>query len=184
MAREIGPAGGELTNPAGASVSLPPNAVDEFVMASILPVPDPQLPVTPGVELIPGTGFDVSLATVTGAPVGRLREPATLRLALSPEQWRNTAAIYWIHDGRVERVASSTLERDGVSATLAHFSRFAVGVPVPAEAASRSLWPWIAAVLGVLTVLVVGSFAAGILGRRRSRALMTRRQVRRRQGWR
>jgi hypothetical protein len=172
----IGPDGGELINPAGASLTIPTGAFSEMTTVTIMPVADTQLEGAPDVELIAGSGFEVTAARSNGESVERLAQPVTLRLAITPEQRRDGVAIYWLHDGRADRLDGCVLSGDGINAPLNHFSRFALGVAVPPQPTSRNVLPWFIAGIGVLMLIVLISVLINTLNRGRSRPVLTHRQ--------
>ncbi len=177
VAGVIGPDGGTLVNPAGAALSLPPGALTAPSTVSIVPVPDPRLPVLPDVDFIPGTGFDVSVAAANGQSIEQLEQAATLRMTLTPERWRAGAVMYRVTGGQLERLAGSALDAEGVSASLDHFSRFAVGVPVRQGDEDRGLLPWFIAGVAAILLFVVGSTVTGLVRHRRPRTVVTRRRA-------
>lgn len=167
VAAVVGPAGGQVVNPRGATLTIPAGALTGATAVTIAPVPDPQLPVSPEVDLIPGSGFDVTFSGASGQPIEQVSEPVTLRLALSANQWRDGAAIYRVNGSTLERVGGSRLDRDGVTAPLSHFSRYVVGTPSPTATASRNLFRWLLiAIGGLAAVTLFGAVVASTRPRR------------------
>jgi len=126
------------------------------------------LPVAPDVDLVPGTGFDVTVETLDGQAVEEVANPVTLHLALSSDERRNGAAIYWLDGEAPTRLENSRLDASGISVPLTHFSRFVVGVPLPTEPSQRDWLPWIIASGGAL--VVAAGMATAVVRRRRHHA--------------
>jgi len=167
VAAIIGPAGGQLRNPRGATLTIPAGALAAPAMVEIAPVPDPSLPVAPNVDLIPGSGFDITLRAAGGTAVPKPLHPVTLRLALTSQQWRRGATIYWINGTALDPVPGTDLDQTGATATLTHFSRFVAGVPTPATSASRDLFIWLVLAIAGLAALAFAGAVVASLGRRR-----------------
>jgi hypothetical protein len=154
VARVIGPDGGELTSPGGATVIIPAGALTEDATVTIIPVGDTKLPVSEEVDFVPGKAFDVNVAGATGDSVERLLKPATLRIGLEPEQWRDGIMLYAINGLAVEPIPSSTLTEDAVDAEVEHFSTYAAGLPAATDPTGREPLPFILGALGVIVVLL------------------------------
>ena len=159
----IGPAGGTVTSPAGAKLTVPPGAFEVPLTVRIRPVPDAWLPVSPDVELIPGTGFDVTVSTADGTPVRHLSRPVELSLAVNPDEQTSRTTIFWVDEEHLERLDGSLPRPGAVAAPLDHFSRFVAGASIHRN---RTLFPWIILALVLLVLLVVGGIASSVWGRR------------------
>lgn len=150
----IGPQGGELVNPAGAKLVFPAGALASETTVRIAQLPDAQLPVSSAVDLIPGSGFDITLTPVSSQSA-TLQKPVTLTLTLDAGKWRKGTIIYWLHDGTLSAVAHSQLNDTSASVALSHFSRYVAGVPTPDDSPSASRLAWILAAIGALVVLAL-----------------------------
>ncbi len=159
----IGPEGGTLTSPGGATLNVPPGAFNAPVMVRIRPVPDSWLPVLADVELVPGTAFDITVEAADGTPVVQPADPVELSLALGTGEQPSETAIYRVEEERLQRLDGSLLRPEAVAAPVDHFSRFVAGSPIDD---GRSLVPWIAAALGLLALLAVGSIVSNSWRRR------------------
>ncbi len=159
----IGPEGGTLTSPAGAVLTVPPGAFDAPLTVRIRPVADSLLPVSTDVELVPGTGFDVTVSALDGSPVLQFGRPVELSLALNADEHPSETAIYWVDEERLQRLEGSLLRPDGVAAPLDHFSRFVAGAPTSDR---RPLMPWVAAALGLLALVAAGGVVSTAWRRR------------------
>ncbi|MGH2561996.1 MAG: hypothetical protein ACRDJH_23275 [Thermomicrobiales bacterium] len=174
VSRVIGPDGGELASPDGATLTIPAGALTEDATVTIVPVADTKLPVVSDVEFVPGSAFDVSVATATGESVEQLQEPATLRIDVPQDQWRDGMTLYRIEGMEATSLDGANLDDAGVSAETDHFSRFVAGLPIATESDRRDPLPFIIAALGILAVLllIVGYVTAQ--QRRRPRAITPR----------
>ncbi len=153
VAMVIGPEGGELINPTGATLTIPTGALEEPATVRIKPVRDARLPVDITVDLIPGSGFDVSVATLGGDAITRLAADATLRLSLASGQAWEGVELYRIENGRLVRLEGTVRSENGISAEMDHFSRFVAGIPVPDEESDRDYIAWLIAGGGALMTL-------------------------------
>jgi hypothetical protein len=174
VSRVIGPEGGELTSPAGAAVTIPPGALTEDATVTIVPVESTKLPVVADVDFVPNSAFDVSVATATGEPVEQLQQPATLRIDVPQEQWREGILLYRVEGTDATALDGATLSETAVSAETDRFSRFVAGLPVATESDGRDPLPFIIGALGIVAVMmiVVGYITAQ--QRRRPRAITPR----------
>nr|MBA3336955.1 hypothetical protein [Chloroflexia bacterium] len=175
VAMVIGPEGGELLNPSGAMLTIPAGALDEPATVRIKPVRDSRLPVDIAIDLVPGTGFDFSVATLGGDSVAKLRSDATLRLMLAPGQWQEGIELYRIENGRLNHVDGAVLNQDGISVELDHFSRFVAGIPTADEVADRNAMAWLVLGGGALLTLGVALWIIRRLARSRASIRWTRR---------
>jgi hypothetical protein len=175
VAKVIGPNGGTLESPAGAKLVIPPGALKEDATVTIMPVADAKLPVAENVEFVPGSAFDVTVAAPTGNSIDKLEKPATLTIALKPEQWRKGIALYWIDGSIPKTLDSNHLTESAISAETNHFSRFAAGLPTTAASSKRDPVPFLLGALGVVVLLlaIVGFVTAQ--RRRRPPSIPTRR---------
>jgi hypothetical protein len=161
VAHVIGPEGGQLSHPAGATLIIPPGALADESTVTIMPVADTDLPVSDRVDFVPETGFDISIADPAGQPIETLAKPATLRLTLKPDSWRRGTELYWIDDGDAEKVDGAQLSDSSVSASIGHFSRFVAGVPISGDQSNDKLIFLIAAVVAIVIMgLTFGVFAS------------------------
>jgi hypothetical protein len=161
VAQIIGPNGGQLRHPAGATVIIPKGAVSDESTLTIMSIEDSKLPVTDRVDFVPRTGFDIAIADATGRPIEQLAKPATLRVDLKSDQWRRGTVIYWIKGSEVEVLSDAVLSDSSVSAPLAHFSQFAAGVPITGnEGNSRLMYLFAAAVALAIIAASYGVYAA------------------------
>ncbi len=168
--QEIGPEGGTLRHPAGADLEIGGGVFDATMIVSMVQVPDGQLPVSPDVDLVPSTAFDIELTASDGTTMTNLPAGVTLRLAL-PDKVRDDAVVYWI-DGQDFRQLGVTNQEDaGISAPLAHLSRYVAGVPID-DNPELGWLPWIVAVAAAVSGLLI----AGLLAQhaRRQRRLQVR----------
>jgi hypothetical protein len=174
VAEIIGPEGGQLSHPAGATVIIPPGALTDDSTLTIMLIEDAKLPVSDRVDFVSQTGFDISIADATGRPVDSLAKPATLKIELKADRWRRGTVLYWIHDSKTEVLSDVQLTDAAVSAPLDHFSRFAAGVPITGSESSDRWKYLIAAVVGlVLVAICYGVFSAS--RRHRTLSVGTRR---------
>ncbi|MGH2532694.1 MAG: hypothetical protein ACRDJW_10365 [Thermomicrobiales bacterium] len=155
VSRVIGPEGGELVNPVGATLTVPAGALTEDATVTIVPVADTKLPVVADVDFVPGSAFDVTVATATGQSVEQLLEPASLRIDVPREQWRDGMTLYRIEGMAATSIDGATHDDAGVWAETDHFSRFVAGLPIATESDRRDPLPFIIAALGILAVLLL-----------------------------
>jgi hypothetical protein len=163
----IGPAGGTVVHPAGATLEIPARAFVAPVRVAIRSVPDAELPVSSDVELIPGSGFELQIVRDDGREVVMLPAPVRLRIAPIARELPEGTVIYRINEGHLEPVQTSSLEANVVTASLDHFSRYVAGVPIEEESAVGAL-PWIIAAAAALSGLIV--IAMLVRSSRRQRA--------------
>lgn len=165
----VGPEGGTVTHPAGATLEIPARAFTAPVQVTIRSVPDSELPVSSDVDLIPGTGFDLRIVQANGTEVVLL--PAPVRLHITPTQrdLHEETVIYWINGDRLEPVRSSAVVGSGVTANLDHFSRYVAGVPINEEPDLGAL-PWIIAAAAALSGLIVVGLLVGWSRRQKARS--------------
>jgi hypothetical protein len=156
-------------------LTIPAGALDEPATVRIKPVRDSRLPVDIAIDLVPGTGFDFSVATLGGDSVAKLRSDATLRLMLAPGQWQEGIELYRIENGRLNHVDGAVLNQDGISVELDHFSRFVAGIPTADEVADRNAMAWLVLGGGALLTLGVALWIIRRLARSRASIRWTRR---------
>jgi hypothetical protein len=168
VAQVIGPEGGQLSHPGGATLIIPPGALSDESTVTIMQVADSNLPVSDRVDFVPATGFDVSIADATGQPIESLAKPATLKLTLKPESWRRGTILYWIDEGTPKKVADTQLSDASVSAPIGHFSRFVAGVPIKGNQSNEKL---VFLVAGVVAIVIMGLTYGVFASSRRRRPL-------------
>lgn len=175
ISQVIGAEGGELVTPGGATVRIPPGAFAGPSTLTIRPVADGKLPVRAGIDLVPGTGFDITVASADGRAMETLAKPATLTIALDPKKRREGTRLYWINGSTLEGVGNATMTDVGVSASVSHFSRYVAGVPLPTTVAPARDWFKLGLLgLGAMFVLMIGALVAGSSRRRRHRHVRPR----------
>jgi hypothetical protein len=165
VAQVIGPEGGQLSHPAGATLIIPEGALSEESTVTIMSLDDATLPVTDRVDFVSQTGFDIAIADATGRPIESLAKPATLKVTLKADQWRRGTVLYWIDESGPEILANVQLTDAAVSAPLDHFSRFAAGVPITGNDRNNRLLYLIA--VGVALVVIAIGFAIYSANKRR-----------------
>ena len=132
---------------------------------SIAQLPDSALPVSSDVDLIPATGYDVGITAADGSAMTAL--PAGVVLSLNvPEGQRDDAVVYWIDGDRLAQLGVTNRETSGISAPLAHLSRYVAGVPIE-ENPELGWLPWAVAVAAALSGLIVVALLAGQTRRQR-----------------
>jgi hypothetical protein len=154
VAQVIGPEGGQLSHPAGATIIIPPGALKDESTVTIMSIGDSNLPVSDRVDFVPQTGFDIAIADATGRPIETLAKPATLKIDLKPDKWRRGTVLYWINASKPEVLSDVRLTDAAVSAPLKHFSRFAAGVPITGSESSNRLLYVIAAAVALVIIAV------------------------------
>jgi hypothetical protein len=161
VAQVIGPEGGQLSHPAGATLIIPEGALSDESTVTIMLIEDATLPVSDRVDFVPQTGFDIAIADATGRPIETLAKPAMLKIDLKPDQWRRGTVLYWINESKPEILSNVQLTDATVSAPLDHFSRFAAGVPITgSESSNRLLYLIAATVALVILAVCFGVFSA------------------------
>jgi hypothetical protein len=161
VAQVIGPEGGQLSHPAGATIVIPAGALKDESTVTIMSIEDTNLPVSDRVDFVPQTGFDIAIADATGRPIETLAKPATLKVTLKPDQWRRGTVLYWINASKPEILSDVQLTDAAVSAPLDHFSRFAAGVPITGSESSNRLLYVIAAAVALVIIAVCYAVFAG-----------------------
>jgi hypothetical protein len=161
VAQVIGPEGGQLSHPAGATLIIPPGALADESTVTIMPVADTDLPVSDRVDFVPETGFDISIADPAGQPIETLAKPATLRLTLKPDRWRRGTELFWIDDGTPEKIEGVQLSDSSVTASIGHFSRFVAGVPISGDQNNDKMIFLFAVMIAIVIIgMTYGVFAA------------------------
>jgi alpha-tubulin suppressor-like RCC1 family protein len=133
-AQGIGPAGGTVTGPNGAQVSVPPNAVGQPTSISIAQsgAGAPQLP----------NGFDAFGTMYAFTPHGTtFAQPVTVTVPFDPAQLPagSVPALFKTNaQGIWERVMSSTAGAGSISAQVSGFSWFIVGIGTAVLVASST----------------------------------------------
>jgi hypothetical protein len=166
VAQVIGTEGGQLSHPAGATIIIPAGALEDDSTVTIMSIEDSNLPVSDRVDFVPQTGFDIAIADATGRPIETLAIPATLKVTLSPNQWRRGTVLYWINESKPEVLSDVQFTDASISAPLDHFSRFVAGVPITGSEGSNWLMYLIAAVVALVIVGVCYGFFSASRRRR------------------
>ena len=172
--QEIGPDGGIVRHPAGAELEIGSGVFDSSMTVSMIQVPDSQLPVSPDIDLVPSTGFDIEITAADGIAMTTLPTGVILRITL-PDKVRSDAVVYWVDGQNLNQLGVTNQEDTGISAPLAHLSRYVAGVPID-ENPELGWLPWAVAVAAAISGLLIISLLAQNARRQR------RRSVRGRQG--
>jgi hypothetical protein len=182
----VGAEGGTLSSSRGATVIIPAGALSEPATLSIVPVASTKLPVQNGIELIPDSAFDVSIAGPNGfAIVDALAQPAELRIDLGEDGMREGARIYRVQGSSLESLANTRIEGNTLVITVDRFSRFVVGIPSTVQGSSnRSLFPFVLAAVIVVLVMIAMIVLGGMFRPRRHRVVASRRPPRQRSRYR
>lgn len=182
----VGPEGGSLSSSRGATVVIPAGTLSEPATLSILPVAGTKLPVQDGVELIPDSGFDVSIAGPNGLALDQeLVPPAELRIDLGEDGMREGARIYRVQGSTLVPLANTRIEGNTLVITVDRFSRFVAGVPTTVQGTrNRSLLPFILAAVVVVLVMIGMIVLGGMFRPRRQRIVVSRRPQRQRSRYR
>lgn len=155
VAQVIGPEGGQLSHPLGATIIIPAGALEGESTVTIVPVADTKLPVSDRVDFMPATGFDISIADAAGQPIETFAKPATLKLSFKADKWRRETTLYWIDEGKAKQVAGTELGDTSVSAPIGHLSRFVAGVPIAGDQSNTKLIFIIAAIVAIFILGVI-----------------------------
>jgi hypothetical protein len=168
--------GGRLDNPAGASIIVPQGALEDLTTVMIVPVPDHELPVASGVDLIPGTAFDVAFSRANGQAAGELAAPAELIIAPGSGSIPPDARIYRIDGASIKPMPEAAADDGEIAANVTELARYVVGVPAPVAAGStRPFDPLIVGGLGFLALLSAGLLISRGLQQRKTRIIPVRR---------
>ncbi len=176
VALEIGPEGGQLSCPAGATIVVPPGALKEPAVVAIRPVADSKLPRSSRVRLLQGTGFDVTFASATGESIGHLLKPASLTVNL-PGQAQQGVTLYRVTGTGLQALSGVAVSESSARVSLSQSVRLVAGVPAPAvqQGNGRDSLPFILGGLGFLTFLSVVMLLSSAVLRARPKAVMPRR---------
>ncbi len=175
VAAVIGPGGGSLASPAGASISIPAGALGEAATVTIRPVNDGKVFAPAGMELVPGTTFDITLAAASGRGISQLAKPARLVIALGDEQWREGCRIFTVDGSSFTALEGGSADRTAVSADVTHFSRFTVAVPGAQTGSGNPTMLFVILAVAAVLAMVVATTLAGLMRRRRPRTIGRRR---------
>lgn len=173
ISQEIGPAGGTVQYPAGAQLEIAGGVFGSMMTVSMTRLPDSALPVSSQVDLIPSTGYDIEITAADGTAVATLPAGVLLRLNV-PETQRDDAVVYWIDGDRLNQLGVTNRETGGISAPLAHLSRYVAGVPID-ENPELGWLPWAVAIAAALSSLIVVGLLAHHAWRQRQHPLVGRR---------
>jgi hypothetical protein len=137
------------------------------------------LPASSNVNLVAGTGFDVTVALVNGESVDKLGAPATLSITLPDDSANPNLMLYRVAGTRLEPLANVKVDGNTISGSLTKASRIVAGLPAPSAAAStsRDPMPFILAALGIVVGLMAIFALGSVLLRRRPRTVTPRRGV-------
>jgi hypothetical protein len=185
VASLVGPEGGTLSSPLGATLIVPEGALTETSTVSIQPVSDTKLPAENEVDLVPRSGFDVTLAGPDGRAIENISKPAELRIELDEQHVQEGVRLYRVEGSELVVLPNTRIDGNTLVTTVDQFSRFVAGMPAPAAASnSRNFLPF--ALAGIVVVLVmIGMIVLGGMFRpRRQRVVMTRRPPRQRSRYR
>ena len=167
--QEVGPDGGTIRHPAGAELEIGSGVFDASMTVSMIQVPDSQLPVSPDIDLVPSTGFDIEITAANGIAMTTLPAGVILRFTL-PDKLRNDAVVYWIDGQNLNQLGVTNQEDTGISAPLAHLSRYVAGVPID-ENPELGWLPWAVAVAAAISGLLIISLLAQHARRQRRRSV-------------
>jgi hypothetical protein len=179
VAAVIGPEGGSLSCKAGASVVFPAGALSEKSTVTIQPIANTKLPIQDGVDLLPNSAFDITIAGADGRAVGSLSAPAEFTLNLGKDRLLPGTKLYQVQGSSLVEVPNVKTQGNKLIVTLDSFSRIVAGVPAPTTAKSgRSVLPFILAAVVVVLAMIVMVVLGGIFRPRRQRVVVTRRPPR------
>ncbi len=176
VALEIGPEGGQLDCPAGATLVVPPGALKEPAVVAIRPVADSKLPRSSRVRLVSGTGFDVTFASATGESIGRLLKPANLTVTI-PGGTQDRVTLYRVSGTGLQTLSGVAVSGGVATVSLRESARLVAGVPAPAvqQGTERDSLPFILGGLGFLALVSVVMLLGSAVLRARPKAVMPRR---------
>ena len=185
VSSQIGPDGGPLESPFGASLDVPAGALTEVSTVSIQPVADTKLPVQEQVDLIPGSGFDISIAGPDGRAIEQIAEPAEFRIEIDEDQMSEGVRLYRVDGSELVALPNTRIDGNELVITVSSASRIVAGVPSPTSAnPTRGALPFILAAVVVVIVLVGMVVLGGMFRPRRQRVVVTRRPPRQRSKYR
>lgn len=162
----VGPDGGTLRHPNGATLSVPAGTFLAETRVALRPVSDRKIEMGAGLDLIDGTGYDITALDLAGREIRELARPVTLVIPIAAGTGDGTSSVYSIEMNTITKVDSVTTGTR-LSASLVHFSRFAAGSPSNSASLPGWLIPWLA--VGVVALLILAaSTVAGTLQRRRA----------------
>ena len=167
VTQEIGPDGGVVRHPAGAELQVGPGVFASTMTVSMAQVLDSELPVSPDVDLVPSSGYDIEIIGADGRAVTRLPSGVVLRLAL-PANVRDDAVVYWIDGEELTQLGVTNQDEAGISAPLAHLSRYVAGVPLD-ENPELAWLPWAVAIAAAISGLLIVGLLANHSRRQRRR---------------
>jgi hypothetical protein len=180
VAQVIGPEGGQLMCPSGATAMLtvPADVLEEPSTITIRPIADSKLPTDSGIRLLSGTAYDVTVANTSGKSVDNLSEPAILKIALPDANAASGAKLYRVAGGRLLQM-NSKIEGNAISAPMEEFSRVVVGIPETAAVASTSndAKPFIIAAVGFVLAMIVLVTVGSMFLKSRPRIVTTGRRA-------
>ena len=160
VSQVIGPDGGQLSCPTGATITIPAGALAQQATVTLRPVSNSKLPARTSVDLLPGTGFDITLAAMDGKAIDGLKKPARFSIALASDKWRSGTTLYSVSGFEMVPLNNVTLSGDSVSAPVQSQSRYVAGVPVQAaNSAKRSMAKLVMAGAALVFVLSVSALA-------------------------
>jgi hypothetical protein len=169
VSQVIGPDGGQLSCPSGATINFPPGALDQPSTVTLRPVANSKLPARSTIDLLPGTAFDITVAAMDGRSLDGLKKPATFTIALPSDKWRSGTTLYAVDGLDMQPLGNVTLRGDSVSAPVNALSRYVAGVPVKTtESAKRSMAKFVMAGAALVFFVSMAALAFKIWWGRKS----------------
>ncbi len=137
VSQVIGPDGGRLSCPTGATIIIPAGALAQLATVTLRPVASSKLPAGSSVDILPGTAFDITVAAMDGKSIDGLSKPAQFSVALASDKWRSGTTLYAVDGLELAPLSNVTLHGDSVSAPVDKLNRYVAGVPVKAVASAK-----------------------------------------------
>lgn len=136
VARTMGVAGGTLTSSNGISLTAPQGALPDQTTITIRPVSDGQLGAQPAIEVVPESGFEITVASADGQAVTEFQAPLQLAVSLPGGAGAENAKLYRLDGATPVEVETTVTGPSTLAASIDTFGRFFVGVPEGAAAAT------------------------------------------------
>jgi hypothetical protein len=161
----------------GAVIEIPAGALKEPSTVTIIPVTDTKMPVQDGVELIPASGYDVTIAGPDGRAIDySLLKTAQFSVKITQDAVRSGMKLYRVEGTSLVPLSNTRIEGNVLSVSIDGFSRFVAGVPAPATAGTnRNLLPFVLAAVVAIFAMVVMIVLGGMFRPRRHRVITNRR---------
>jgi hypothetical protein len=177
VALEMGPAGGPLNSPYGVQILVPENTFTDTTSVTLQPVADNQVPLQPGISLVPESAYDISFAKLNGRGIDLGDKEVTVRVDLG-ERWADGATLFQILNGQATPLKNVKVDGTVLEGQINGPTRVVAGVPrAPIAGSSRNLVPIvIVALVAVILLIVAGSVLISLRGRR-PRTVATRRTL-------